>query len=190
LSSQTSEAGRAAGDRGGIEAKDTITVLFSTNPASKTIRQAPDGSIIIDDFQAGKEFGMRVVPLNDLEGLSALLMELERIPNALVIRGAPIAEPDSRGLYLRRKTHFLTPARGRHWVLIDFDKLPLPEGLDLRSAPRAVVEHLVQQLPEEFQDASYHYQLSSSAGFRAAGVASAHVWFWLKSARKDGELKR
>jgi hypothetical protein len=75
-------------------------------------------------------------------------------------------------------------------VLIDIDKLPLPAGLDFIKAPSAVVEHFVQRLPEEFHDASYHYQLSSSAGFRSPGLASAHVWFWLEPPLNDSELKR
>jgi len=173
-------------------AVDSMTILFCVPGcgASKTIRAAPDGTVKTVGFSAGKHFGALVQPVDGITSLSELLTELERTPNAFTIRGAPIAEPDARGRYLRRKTHFATPAKGRHWVMIDFDKLPLPDGLNLASDPKAAVEHLVSRLPEECRGVSYHYQLSSSAGIGDPRKASAHVWYWLEAPCTDAELKR
>jgi hypothetical protein len=101
------------------------------------------------------------------------------MPNVLVIRGKPAPSLNLKGAVRRLKKNFATSPQGRWWILIDFDKIPLPSGLSVTRNAKVVAGHLVSLLPEEFYDASYHYQLSSSAGLKNPDVASMHIWFWL-----------
>ena len=89
----------------------------------------------------------------------------------------------------RRKTNFQTPHAGRRWILIDFDKVPLPPGVRLQQDVVAVCEHLIGLLPAEFREVSYHWQLSSRAGLGDPAVVSMHLWFWLDRPIPDAELK-
>jgi hypothetical protein len=128
--------------------------------------------------------------MRNIRELSRLLQNLERMPNVMVIRGEPKDSLDLQRGVRRRKTNFVTPPEGRRWIMIDFDKIPLPTGMGVAHDAKAVAEYLVSLLPPEFHDASYHYQLSSSAGLKDASVASMHVWFWLDQPWPDKELKK
>jgi hypothetical protein len=86
--------------------------------------------------------------------------------------------------------NFKTPPQGRYYLEIDVDKLPLPKGWTLNPASISkICEHIVHQLPPEFHEASYHWQLSSSAGVFDKSTVSAHFWFWLASPVPDAALK-
>jgi hypothetical protein len=52
-----------------------------------------------------------------------------------------------------------------------------------------VLSFIEDHLPESFDGAGFHWQLSSSAGHaRNAGVLKAHVWFWLNTPMTCAEL--
>ncbi len=167
----------------------TILVCAPGHSASKTISAGADGKPEIKQFDAGTYYAAMSKSVTDIAGLSVLLTALEKIPHALVIRGSA-KDGVATATVRRTKENFETPDRGHHWVMLDLDKRPVPGTLDLMKDPKAVIEHLVGQLPSEFHDASYHYQLSSSAGFKGVGIVSAHVWFWLETPCTDDELKR
>ncbi len=73
-------------------------------------------------------------------------------------------------------------------MCIDFDKIQLPPGLNLQDIG-AVCEHLIALLPAEFHGASYHWQLSSSAGIKDPSIVSLHLWFWLDRPVPDALLR-
>jgi hypothetical protein len=127
--------------------------------------------------------------VSNLAELSSALTTLESMPNCFVIRGAPAPGLDCTRAQQRTKTNFQTPVRGGHWVLIDFDKVPLPDALRLADGVAAVCEYLITLLPPEFHHASYHWQLSSSAGIGDPSVVSMHLWFWLDRPIADTDLK-
>lgn len=172
--------------------EDTVTILFCEpgHRATKRLVAQPDGSVEVQGYDAGRQFRVLVREITGIEGLSELLSALEAMPEAFVIRGAPLVPTDQ---LLRRTSNeprnFGSPEGGRRWVLIDFDKIPLPSGMSLTADQVAVVEYLVSLLPAEFHGCSYHYQLSSSAGFTDDDKASAHVWFWLSEPWPDARLK-
>lgn len=166
----------------------TLLVCGKNFSATKSI-SLKDGDVHVEGFEAGKYFGAMIVPVGGIEELSQYLGQLEASPNAFVIRGSPTSPVGAEQTYRRTKENFRTPADGKRWLMIDFDKLAIPSDLDLAANPTAVIEHLVRQLPKEFHDASYHYQLSSSAGFSAPSTVSAHVWFWLTDPWPDEKLK-
>jgi hypothetical protein len=117
----------------------------------------------------------------------------------------PVTAPVGAGNFLldaarriRRLKHrrgdagpFLTePVGGRRWVLIDFDKVPIPAHIDLVEDPVGAVEYFVGLLPDEFREVSYHWELSSSAGMGDPDVLSAHLWFCLDRPITEAELRR
>lgn len=172
--------------------QDEITILTCTEGlrANKQFVKREDGSILKKDFSAGSRFDLHVQKVANIEQLSGWLSELEKIPQALVIRGEPLLDALALKTVQRRKTVFATPKQGRRWVLIDIDKIVLPHGLSLKNDSDGVRRYLISLLPPEFQDASYHWQLSSSAGMTTSDKVSMHLWFWLADAVSDAELKR
>jgi hypothetical protein len=169
---------------------DEITVLACAagHSASKKWGRDEDGKVQKFGYNAGALFAFSPQPVSDIRSLSNVLLGLEGLPNMLVIRGAPVEGLANTGVR-RRLTNFQTPAAGRRWVLIDLDKIQLPEGHALRDDVGVVIEYLVTLLPEEFREVSYHYQLSSSAGMDDASKASVHLWFWLTEPWTDKALK-
>jgi hypothetical protein len=89
----------------------------------------------------------------------------------------------------RQKANFETPPNGRLWVLIDIDKYKLPTGMGLKIDHEEVIEFLVGLLPAEFHDVTYHWQMSSSAGFGKSDLVSMHLWFYLEKPARDDALK-
>lgn len=89
------------------------------------------------------------------------------------------------GFVLRRKALFEDAPH--HWVLLDVDgvETPTPPGRDARQA----VEEFISLMPAEFQCASFHVQLSNSAGLpKNEKTLKAHVWFWLEKAHDAARL--
>ena len=75
------------------------------------------------------------------------------------------------------------------WIMIDVDKLLLSEGLNILQEPLGAIEFAVQQLPPEFHETSYHWQLSASAGLKESNTLSAHLYFWLDRPRSNESLR-
>ena len=148
---------------------ELITVLRCNNSkrATKHWYQPPGAEKPIkEDFDAGTWFGAERYPVSDIHDLSRLLVWLERDPTAFIVRGEPLPDLDlSRPI--RRLKHdredaaatFRDKDGGLHWV------------------------------PDEFQEVSFHWQFSSSAGIGDSNKVSAHLWFWLNRPVTNAELK-
>lgn len=179
---------------------DAITCLWclSGHSATKTFVADGDGNITKRDFNAGLLFVPFEQPIKNIFELSEALTELEKIPNAFLIRGR-LCDPALASQALRRlgsdegdnfKGHFKTPEQGRHWVLIDVDKLKLPKKLALTKQNLAkVLDWITEQLPPELQGVSFHWQLSSSAGVYGTDSVSVHFWFWLAHPVPNADVK-
>jgi len=170
---------------------DSITLLVcgQGHLASKQFSRNESGDIVKLGYNSGTHFGVTERTVAGIGALSMLLSAMEYLPNVFVIRGKLLNPPAPEKGIRRLNENFTTPETGRRWVLIDFDKIDLPDRLDLRENVHAVIEYLVSLLPPDFHDASYHYQLSSSAGMGDPHKASAHVWFWLSEPWPDAKLK-
>lgn len=178
-----------------LAAIDHVTVLKTTDEHSASKRFVrTDQGIQRVDYNAGYRFYAAPIPVSSIDALSELLSQLEKQPKMLVIRGEPLS-PAVIDTLQRRKSAgndaAFKPAP-RRWTLIDFDKIPLPRGLALRSDRKSierVCDFLVSKLPPEFHGASYHWQLSSSAGLGDPTVVSMHLWFWLTEPVADKDMK-
>lgn len=178
---------------------DTITVLRCRPGyfAGKTHTRERDGSHTTIGHRAGKYFTIREISVASIFDLHAALEELGLRQDELVIRGAknPSAEI-SEGTLVRRASRIdrkLGEAvpwfieRSRRWVLLDFDGIPNPGGIDPTSP--AAMSYLRTLLPEEFQDVTCCYTFSSSAGLRDDDSIRGHLWFFLDRPVGSKELK-
>ena len=174
---------------------DYVTVLATDNRHSASKRFVKTANVVVKhSYNAGYYFGLlQPQPVTDIFSLSDVLTALEDFPRCLVIRGAPTDTADI-GSWTRRTGsnevgNFFTPAEGRRWILIDLDKIALPQRLSLTTDPVAAREHLVRLLPAAFQNTTYHWQFSSSAGMGDPSTVSMHLWFWLVQPATDSDLK-
>jgi len=130
--------------------------------------------------------------------LHSLLKTLEGDPRACLIRGYPAQGVDITAP-VRRMKHpdkdngdkiWFEEREGQRLVLIDLDKVPVPEGIDPISDPSRAIEYLVANaLPPELRDVTCVWQWSASTGMQGAGLVSAHFWFWLSRPMTGAELK-
>lgn len=161
---------------------DTITVLTSRGPLL-TKRWCADGTI--EPYGTAKRFAIEQHRVANIEELSAILRSLEAKPRSCIIRGRPNGTPNPEGL--RQNIYFDdTPLRA---ILIDSDKYVPPLLDPVHEAEAAIEEFIRERLPAAFHSASYHWQLSSSAGHPSkAGTLRVHLWFWLAEPRNGAEL--
>ena len=142
------------------------------------------------DFDNVTNYTSAVVEAQTIHELSAVMVELEGMPNNCVIRAEPL--PGLLGRIVKRRKNgdqaaFVEVRRCA--FMVDSDSLPLPEGLDLLVRPEEAARHLIAQLPSEFHDVSCHWQLSSSAGIKTATTIKMHIWFMADRPLLDAELK-
>ena len=178
---------------------DHVTLLTAKPGKFACKRFTKRGTVVEkQDYDAGWEFGMLTpMPAANISDLSNLLLAVETMQQVFIVRGEPV-DTTFVGKYVQRtgsgegsrfKGNFKSPPAGHQFILIDIDKYPLPKKLSLNRDVLAVCEYLVSQLPPEFHNISYHYQLSSSAGIGNPRLISMHLWFYLNRPIPDLQLK-
>jgi putative DNA primase/helicase len=173
---------------------DILSVLLSSPKLPMAKTWLADGTI--KPYNQAKYFKLMQVPIKDIHELSKLLFRLEKSPNACLIRGKyvedELAEERSgsdykQGMVLRRNEIF--EDQPLHAILIEVDEFS-PTCFDPSDHLSAIWEFIALQLPSQFNNASYHWQLSSSAGHSTEqGKLKVHLWFWLDKPRTSAELK-
>lgn len=169
----------------------TILRAYPSQAMTKTLTAA---GVIVGDKP--KYFEVLEKQVESLRDLSVYLTKLEKESRCCVIRGVfkgpdfarTIPERvDAKGRFARKKDIFTDPAR--RFLMIDVDGFE-PEGIVAVKEPvKAAEQYISKYLPEEFQDVSFHWQLSSSAG--APGkehLLKVHLWFWLETPYMSHEL--
>src|SRR3954452_23759069 len=164
---------------------DSLTVLCCTDPGARAGKHiGADGTSA--RIETKTNFTFRTIPVRDFDSFVGALAEVERNPLEYLIRGEPTPlarEAKAAGRTVRRLTandpiYFASAARGRHWWLADSDDMLPPEGVDPTSLE--AIEHVVAHLGDEFRDASFWWQLTSSAGTaKAGGKIKLRLGFWL-----------
>lgn len=165
-----------------------VTVLNPFDPNHFTVKRYrldESGAVACDAYGNAASFYHRQHPISDVHTLGALIETLSSSRNTILIRG--LARHELHRVASRNTENFQEAPAGCQWVMIDFDNLPLPLGVN--PTGRDAIEYCVAKLPPEFRSASYFFQHSSSAGIVADdGVAyknktglNAHVFFWLSN---------
>lgn len=165
--------------------------------ASKVVSKTPKGGWDIKPYNAGKCFYQDVKTVETVDELFDLLNNLNSRPQTFIIRGH--ANPHATRLPggLVRRIKIPRPKEGIHepfflerpkqWVMLDFDKLPMPS--DIPPVSKEAIERAISVLPPVFADVSYVYSFSSSAGLYDTSSLSAHVWFMLDKPLGELDLK-
>ncbi|MCB4862550.1 hypothetical protein K7W03_23445 [Sphingobium sp. PNB] len=121
-------------------------------------------------------YDVKVAYPQNLEELASAISQIHGDEYACVIRGELI-DPDNT-LNIKRKSNDENPTFRDFacpWIMLDIDELS-GVGLLTDDDRFAKIESI---LPPDFQDVSYFYQWSSSAGVEGWDVLKIHLWFWL-----------
>jgi hypothetical protein len=95
---------------------------------------------------------------------------------------------------VRRRLHgdqaaFRADPDGHHWMMLDFDEVPLPLFLEPDDDPELLIGFLVRLLPPTFHDASYYWQWSCGQGVDGWRTLRAHLYFWNAEKHTDREYE-
>ncbi|MBT4933952.1 MAG: hypothetical protein HOL66_05395 [Rhodospirillaceae bacterium] len=173
-----------------------MPVATGRRPTTKTIGKNADGVLaVIQGFEKQWKWRLSFRDVPDIQSLFEVLEEDSKNPKAAVVRGALRGHVDPDGIIHLRKdvsrwgdtAHF--EECPRNWLMIDIDKQPL-DGIDLINTPVKTVKRAIGKfLPDCYQDVSFVWQLSSSAGLKDDGLLSIHIWFILDRPVWQDELK-
>jgi hypothetical protein len=173
-----------------------MPVATGHRPTTKTIGKNADGVLAVTQgFEKQWKWRLSFRDVPDIYSLFEALEEDSKNPKAAVVRGALRDHVDPDGIIHLRKdvkkhddtAHF--EECPRCWLMIDIDKQPL-DGIDLVNDPEGTVKRAINKfLPECYQDVSFVWQLSSSAGLKDDGLLSIHIWFILDRPVSQDELK-
>lgn len=173
---------------------DELTIL--AHPANLlTKKWLASGEIT--PYDDPKYFRYRKVSVSGIEDLACLLTVQATQSRECLIRGRYLGDaaqlehngPDfKRGHVLRRKNCFADQTL--HTAMIDIDGYQPFESDPVTEPVESIEEYILCCLPAAFADASYYWQLSSSAGHaKNQGVLKAHVWFWLEAPVTSASLR-
>jgi uncharacterized protein (DUF927 family) len=175
-----------AADPGGL----TVLRTDEKHTASKHFKLNGNGFAKVRDYDLGFWFTAQTFEAENLSELAGCIEILREHGDRVIVRGGldelyyeRIAlNPDYR--LTRRKNDKkdgLTPhlrEKERQWGMFDVDGYPLRPDDDLAVNPGPVIDRCVRDIfPPEFHDATFYWQLSSSAGL-VEGVLKAHLWCW------------
>lgn len=159
-----------------------VTVLTSQDhPVNKRFYLDENQQVQKQNFQNAFLYTTSKVPVGGIDDLATLIEFCSKDNRHILIRGLPV-NPNANGV---RKTggNFKEHKEGTPWVMLDFDNVDVPSRIDPLSIE--AIEWVVSRLPSEFQNATYFYQHSGSAGVLGhdgnplkSGL-NAHLFFWL-----------
>ena len=171
---------------------DFITLLRHST-AAMAKRWLADGTI--KGYDDGKYFRLEERRIASLRALSGLLTDLQDASKVCAIRGkylgdvhAKATDPEFQSGDVRRKQILFEDAP-HQWMLVEVDAFQ-PLGADPVLQPVDAIEEYIATLPPVFHHASYHWQLSNSAGLpKYKDTLKVHLWFWLEQPATSAQLK-
>lgn len=168
---------------------ESLTILETLGPLLTKVYETDGGT---SSYDSAAHYKIHEVPVASLDELSALLTELEPMSNRCQIHGKFVGKDKAmatkyKNAYARTNQNFID--QPLHTFIIDVDKYKPSFGDPVHEPDICIQEYIRKVLPPEFQNVSFHWQLSSSAGQPSnLDVLKCHVWFWLETPRKCSEL--
>jgi Virulence-associated protein E len=169
----------------------TFTIVSALPDDNTRLRKviSPQGEAAADDLPYLCTFKEVTVP--DVVGLDRMLAQLADDSRSCILRARvkPEVEQPCRRITKEDARTGDAPTLDdvpRAWVLIDFDSIDEPDGVDFRSKPHVAAAHLRDKLPEPFRAAACVWRASSSAGFKP-GIR-LHLWFLLSAELDTAQL--
>ncbi|MFL5252501.1 MAG: hypothetical protein ACJ8AI_06330 [Rhodopila sp.] len=153
------------------------------------------------DFDGGAFFRPTECTFDDLDGLAALIEEIQRDPQLGIVRGALTEEvreqarthPNAFFRRLKNRKGNIAPTFAeapRSWIMVDIDRWRLRGSDDLVDDPDSAVDFAIHELlPAEFHDVRCFWQMSSSAWF-VPGILKVHLFFWLSEPATSDHVRR
>jgi hypothetical protein len=174
---------------------DFITLLTTTKKSqilTKQISLDQDGNPHLQDYDQAKHFRFDKVTVSGLSDLARVVDSVSS--NSALVLG----EPTDAAVTGARRLAYDRPESGEratltatthHWLPVDLDSVPCPDGLDPIANPEAAVQHVVRHyLLTEMQDRDVYWQLTSSVGIKP-GIR-LRLFFWLDRTLSCEEMKR
>lgn len=174
-----------------------LTSPIPSCPLTKKIFVDEKGNFQSEAYSNAKWFRADTRDINSFDSLATWLRQLKDDPQSALIRGGLDPKITSLQRVRRRIAPASEPASTEapfidvpiQWLMIDIDKLPLPQDIDLIDNTLEAVKFAISQLPPEFHDSSLFWQLSSSSGFKSPGTISIHLHYWLSKARTSAYVR-
>ncbi len=176
---------------------DSFTILTTKGPlATKRVVAVPGGPPKIEGYGKAQRFSFDELPLSGFDDMADALKALQPRSRSFIVRGKPadgINRKDApRRLHARKlKNGTIEPAtlvaQPRFWLPLDLDSVPCPAGIDPIWEPDAVVEHVIELLPEEFHGVSVFWAFTSGHGIKP-GIR-LRLFYWLDRPLADWEIK-
>ena len=147
--------------------KDKLSIL-SHNTENMTKIWQTDGKII-PSATAKYWTKLEEIEVTNIKELSKLLTQLESKSKTILIRGKYVGDEQAKnndpeykeGKYLRRNSTF--EDQPLYNLMIDIDDYLPPISNLILDPQGAIGEYIEDHLPECFQDASYHFQMSNKS---------------------------
>lgn len=165
-----------------VSQASAVTVLTAFSHITvKRFQIEESGVLTCIPYGQESNFYHSILPVTNIVELGSLVQRFSLTPNTVLIRGT--ATPGLAAPIRRRAENFPEHASGCPWLMIDFDNLQLPNGMNPGS--RDAIEHVIRKLPAEFHNVSYYYQFSASAGILNSDGSplktglNVHLFFWL-----------
>lgn len=175
--------------------KDFLTVLTHNNISLSKVWKEDDSKP--DAFGKQANFKHREIEVGGIRELSMRLSELEKNIYASVVRDKFLGLAHAKEVLgtefkpgQTRKLSELFTDVPHHWVMFDVDGYA-PTSCDPWQEPlRAMEEYIATNLPDPFQGATYHWQLSNTHMHPLyPGVLKCHLWFWLDTAYTSAQMQ-
>ena len=177
--------------------KNNITLLESRKKQTKTFYKKKSGELKKTSYSKSTVFIPHEVTVTNIQELSHLLTSIEKEKNISVVRGE-LTKEGRRGGWIRRLVHKRpdTPATlqevSRPWICLDIDEEDFPPDLDPQKIEdqHTAIHQVIDKLPPQFREVSFHYQWSSSFGVdQKWGKIKLHLWFWLSTPLSNPQIK-
>ena len=142
--------------------------------------------LTVEPYARAKHFRVDRFPVNGIAQLSKMLQHLEKQTGACVIRGAPKFDCPAND---RRRIKADFEDRPCHIIMLDVDGFS-PQGDPIKDPETCIWEFVDTCLPACFHKASFHWQLSNSAGLPGKEQKlKVHLWFWLRTPHDSATLR-
>jgi hypothetical protein len=197
-------------DFAGVEFLWLLRTSASRHRAGKSYRPDPSGlrhAIKAADYKSGEIFLAQLYSVENLEDFFEYLQEWATDQSVFLVRGhyenfwgttqKRHKITGHTGYVIYRRSVKTRGAEGyfaeypRKLQMLDLDGIPLPEGHSVTGDPEGCVKWAVDHLlPPEFQQTSFIYQLSSSAGLtKLDNELNVHLWFITDQGFDNDEMR-
>ncbi len=171
---------------------DSITITTApTLLLTKRWHRDVNGQLVATNYGNAKHLIFQTAPVDGIRDLARILQSMSSDPHSAVVRGEP--KKSVLGKLSRRLLRDRVDAKAtldpcpRRWVLLDFDTIPAPPGIDYRRDPQTLVRHAISYLPASFGDVSCWWAFTSGMGIKPG--LRIRLAFWLDRPLGGQDLK-